>query len=140
MNWSKSQLKVEKRIEIRVWGIDFFFFNFCFLVGIFGGFFLVVLGVEKLDACPTYQTDEQKENQKSAPEHRLTVDVTIAHRRHGHNQEIDTRPIRQSIRIVEFQWIPRIFQLWNTIIRSNQFTIEFHSDSFMPCLTCTWQG
>lgn len=61
----------------------------------------------------THQTDEQKEYQKRASENRLTVDVAVAHRGHGHDEKVNTRPVRESIGVAEFQRVSRVLQLCN---------------------------
>ena len=37
------------------------------------------------DYIDTYQSDQEEEHQKCSSEHRVTIDVAIAHRGHGHD-------------------------------------------------------
>jgi hypothetical protein len=41
----------------------------------------------------TYQTDKEEKYKERTPQDSLAVYITIAHRRHGHNEEIHTCPV-----------------------------------------------
>lgn len=59
----------------------------------------------------THQADEQEKDEEGATKHRLAVDITVTHRRHGDDEEVDARPIRQLLRIVELHWVSGVLQL-----------------------------
>ena len=71
----------------------------------------------------TYQADEQEEDQKGAAQDGAAVYVAVAHRRHGHDQKVDARPVRNTVRIGEFQRVARILQLEDISLKQTKAKI-----------------
>lgn len=58
----------------------------------------VLLPWAKAPDC-AYQAAKNKQGVEDLAQHRLAKDVPIAHRRHGHDQEVDTLPVCQMLRV-----------------------------------------
>lgn len=41
----------------------------------------------------THQADEQEKDEEGAAKDGVTVDITVAHCGHGHDEEVHTRPV-----------------------------------------------
>lgn len=64
--------------------------------------------------CLTYQTTEDDKDHDTPPDDSFTVDVTISHGGHSHDQEVYTGPVGHRVPVVKRQRISRVFQLRET--------------------------
>ena len=58
-----------------------------------------------------YQSDKEKQDLKAPTQGSNAVDVPVAHRGHGHHQEVNTVPVGQRLSVSEVRRISRIFKL-----------------------------
>lgn len=75
----------------------------------------------------THQADEQEKDEEGAAKDGVTVDITIPHCRHGHDEEVHTRPVWQRVGILKVHGVAWVLQLWQYSNNMELLTYFIHT-------------